>query len=78
MAGHMPASLASLLIVNVNNGSFKGYQQFLGKAGAARNMATWYYRGNYRAILDYVDKEVEDFLKMYFVLKTVLPKIITT
>ena len=41
-------------------------------------MAAWYYSGNYRAILEYVNDETQDFLRMYFVLKTVLPKVITT
>ena len=59
------------------DGSFKGYQQFLGKAGAARNMAAWYYSGNYREILEYVNDEVQDFLKMYFILKMGLPKMVT-
>ncbi len=76
--GHRPMIDLKHVLVIVNNGSFKGYQQFLGKAGAARNMAAWYYSGNYQAILDYVNNEVIDFLRKRFVLKTVLPKMITT
>jgi hypothetical protein len=58
------------VLVLVNNGSFKGYQRFLDRAGLAKNMAAWYYSGNYQAILDYVKNEEKDFLKMYFVLQT--------
>ena len=76
--GHRPMIDLKHVLVIVNKGSFKGYQQFLGKAGAARNMGTWYYNENYQAILDYVNNEVQDFLRMYFVLKTVLPRMITT
>ena len=76
--GHRPMIDLNHVLVLVNNGSFKGYQRFLDRAGLAKNMAAWYYSGNYQAILDYVKNEEKDFLKMYFVLRTVLPKMITT
>lgn len=39
-------------------------------------MAVWYYSGNYQGIIDHINNEVRDFL-MYFVLKTMLPKMAT-
>ncbi len=75
--GHRPMIDLKHVLVIVNNGSFKGYPRFLGKSGLARDMAGWYYNKDYHKILDYVINEVADFLKMYFVLKTVLPKMIT-
>ncbi len=74
--GHMPMIGLKHVLVIVNNGSFKGYPCFLGKSGLARNMVAWYYNKDYQKILDYVITEVADFLRMYFVLKTVLPKMI--
>jgi hypothetical protein len=74
--GHRPMIDLKHVLVLVNNGSFKGYQRFLGKIGLAKNMASWYYGRNYEAIENYINNEVRDFLRMYFVLKTVLPKII--
>ena len=64
------------VLVIINGGSFKGYPRLLGKAGLARNMTSWYYNKNYDAILNYIHGEVNDFLRLYFVLKTVLPRII--
>jgi hypothetical protein len=74
--GHRPMIDLKHVLVIVNNGSFKGYPCFLGKAGLARNMAAWYYNKDCQKILDYVITEVADFLKIYFVLKTVLPRIV--
>lgn len=74
--GHRPMIDLKHVLVIVNDGSFKGYPRFLGKFGLARNMVSWYYNKKYDAILDYINNELRDFLKMYFVLKTVLPKII--
>jgi hypothetical protein len=75
--GHRTMIDLKHVLVLVNNGYFRGYQRFLGKAGRARDMASWYYAGNYPAILEYINDEVQDFLWMYFVLKTVLPRMIT-
>ena len=76
--GHRPMIDLKNVLVRVSDGYFRGYQRFLGKADRARNMASWYYSRNYQAILNYINNEVPDFLKMYFVLGTVLPKMIAT
>lgn len=41
-------------------------------------MVAWYCSGNHQAIENYVTKEVQDFLKMYFILRMVLPRMIVT
>jgi hypothetical protein len=74
--GHRRMIDLKRVLIMLNNGSFKGYPRFLGKAGLARNMAAWYYNRNYQKILDYVITEVADFLKIYFVFRTVLSKMI--
>lgn len=73
--GHRPMIDLKHVLVLVNNGYFKGYQRFLGKIGLAKNMTSWYYSANYHAIENYIRREVDDFLKMYFILKVVLPRI---
>ncbi|HVX03017.1 MAG TPA: hypothetical protein VHA09_07665 [Nitrososphaera sp.] len=77
MLGHRSIIALKHVLIIVNNGSFKGYQHLLGKAGRVRVMTTWYYNGSYQAILDYVNFEGREFLKMYLVPKTVLPRMIT-
>jgi hypothetical protein len=72
--GHRPMIDLRHVLVIANNGSFKGYQRFLGKSGLASNMAAWYYEQNYSAIESYVTKEVEDFVKVYCQLKASLPR----
>jgi hypothetical protein len=39
------------VLVIVNTGSFKGYQRFLRKARAERNMAEWHYNKKFDALL---------------------------
>lgn len=39
-------------------------------------MESWYYEDNYDAILNYIKKEAEDFVKGYCILKKELPKLV--
>ena len=64
------------VLVIANNGSFKGYQKFLGKSGLAANISQWYYGGNWGAIEAYVQKEAQDFVRAYSILKQNLVKIV--
>jgi hypothetical protein len=59
-------------------GLFRRLSELSGKAGLAKNMVAWYYSGIHQTIENYVTKEVQDFLKMYFILRMVLPRIIVT
>lgn len=74
--GHRPMIDLKHTLVIANRGSFKGYQRFLGKSGVAKNIAPWYYSGNYQAIEKYVIEEAEDFGKAYAILKAKLPGIV--
>jgi hypothetical protein len=73
--GHRPMIDLKHVLVIANGGSFVGYSRFLGKSGLARNMEAWYWEGNYDAILGYVRKEVEDFVRTYSFLKKELSRI---
>lgn len=74
--GHRPMIDLKHILVIANNGSFKGYQRFLGKSGQAANMAQWYYDNNWSMIERYVTKEAEDFIKAYSILRRTLPDVI--
>jgi len=76
--GHRPMIDLKHILVVANDGSFRGYQKFLGKSGQAANMAQWYYEKNWQAIHDYIVQEAEDFIRAYVVLKAKLPKIINS
>ena len=74
--GHRPMIDLKHVLVIANGGKFEGYSRFLGKSGLAKNMENWYYTQNYDAILQYIRKETEDFVKAYSLLKKEMPKII--
>lgn len=74
--GHRPMIDLKHVLVIANNGSFKGYSRLLGKSGIARNIEPWYYDHNYEAILEYVRNEIDDFVRMYSILKRELPKMV--
>lgn len=74
--GHRPMIDLKPVLVIASYGSFRDYPRLLGKSGLAKNMEAWYYERNYDAILGYVRKETEDFVKTYSILKKELPKIV--
>lgn len=74
--GQRPMIDLKHVLVIANNGSFKGYQKFLGKSGLAANISQWYYGGNWGAIEAYVQKEAQDFVRAYSILKQNLVKIV--
>ena len=55
--GHRPMIDLKHVLVIANNGSFRGYQRFLGKSGQASNMTDWYYHQNWPMIEHYVATE---------------------
>jgi hypothetical protein len=67
--GQRPMIDLKHILVIANNGSFKGYQRFLGKSGQAANMAQWYYDKNWSAIEHYIKQETHDFVSVYSILK---------
>jgi hypothetical protein len=71
--GHRPMIDLKHVLVIANNGSFKGYQRFLGKSGQAANMTQWYYDKNWTMIEEYVRNEANDFIYTYSILKRTLP-----
>jgi hypothetical protein len=73
--GQRPMIDLKHVLVIANNGSFMGYQRFLGKTGQAENMAQWYYDNNWCLIERYIRKEAKDFVEIYSILKRKLPKI---
>jgi hypothetical protein len=74
--GQRPMIHLKHVIVIANNGSFKGYQRFLGKSGRAAKMAEWYYGKNWSMIDQYIREEAEDLSKAYSILRKELPKIV--
>ena len=76
--GHRPMVDVKHVLVMANQGSFKGYQRFLGKSGLAANMENWYYEANWQTIEEYIRTEAIDFIRTYSFLKRELPKIIVT
>lgn len=75
--GQRPMIDLKHVLIIANNGSFKGYQRFLGKSGRAASIASWYYDRNWHAIEEYIRREAEDFIKTYSILKDRLPKIVS-
>lgn len=73
--GHRPMIDLKHVLVIANNGSFKGYQRFLGKTGQAANIVRWYYDKDWPAIEQYITREAEDFIRTYSVLTRILCKI---
>jgi hypothetical protein len=73
--GHRPMIDLKHILVIANNGSFKGYQRFLGKSDQAAKMAQWYYDKNWSMVEQYIKEEAEDFITTYSVLKRELPRI---
>lgn len=73
--GHRPMIDLKHVLVIMNNGSFKGYQRFLGKSGEAAHMAQWYYNKNWLTIEQYIKNEADHFIKTYSILKEEIMKI---
>ena len=55
------------VLVIANNGSFKGYQRFLGKSGQLPNMTQWYRDENWSNIEQYIRKEAKDFVETFLI-----------
>lgn len=73
--GHRPMIDLKHVLIIANNGSFKGYQRFVGKSGQAAHMMEWYYNKNWAAIEQYIRKEAEEFVRVYSILKEHIPRI---
>jgi hypothetical protein len=74
--GQRPMIDLKHVLVIANNGSFKGYQRFLGKSGLAQNITNWYYNRDWQMIEQYVGNEAEDFIHAYSILKKEMPMIV--
>ncbi len=63
------------VLVIANNGTFRGYQRFLGKSGQAANICRWYEDKNWFMIEQYIRKEAKDFVCTYSILQREIHKI---
>jgi len=73
--GQRPMIDVKPVLILRNRGRFKRCTECIGKIGQARNISRWYWSGNYNAILDYIQKETQDFIRAYMAMKREIPKI---
>ena len=66
-----------LVVMNVNDGNFKGYDKVLPKTNPTTNdmIPKLYSEKKYPEIIKYIEDETKDFIKSYKVLKKELPKL---
>jgi len=66
-----------LVVMNVNDGNFKGYDKVLPKTNPTTNdmIPKLYSEKKYPEIIKYIEDETKDFIKSYQVLKKELPKL---
>jgi hypothetical protein len=72
--------IKSILVI-MNNGRLKGYQEWLGKDSSGSVIKDFYMAGiggdptGYEKIVEYVKKEATNFISKYQILKKEIPKI---
>jgi len=76
LAEHPYIDIQPILIM-FNRGSFRGatLEKFAGKRYSGSGVAEWYSKKEYHAIQDYIEDEVDTFLKLYRFLARTLPSI---
>ena len=65
------------ILVMMNNGRFKGFDQIIPKTNPTRNdqIPALYKEGKYDQVIQYIRDEADDFIKAYQILKVEMPRL---
>jgi len=65
------------VLILLNGGRFKGYNQLLGKQESGEKIPQWYNEKEFDKITNYVKNETTSFTKLYAKLQQLLPNLFT-
>ena len=63
------------ILILLNGGKFKGYNQILGKQEDGEKIPQWYDTREYEKIINYIKNEANSFTKLYAKLQQLLPNL---